>query len=744
MIDSLFDLPNTKLYLERIGAEPRSLQKAVVRQEQGDGYWLDLAIVRFAKDGTVTTEIGYEPTEAEQAAICAEFVKLEWPETVDISLDDPDMPRMVKEADEKNLFVFKDKKGKIIMLQVRFDKRDGKKAYVPITKWSDGKFRFLEPEGKLPLFGLENLKDHTTVLIVEGAKTARHVQWMVDGKTPEARKARENHPWGEELQNLCVLGWCSGALSPARTDWTPIRKAGVTRAYVCLDNDESGRSALPVISKNLYCVTHSIEFTEDFPTSFDLYDEFPSSMFKTIGDKRYYVGPSFHDLTHPATWMTNVIPNPEDPKKNIVTVRHHAKSLWQFVGETQEFIYVERPEIIRSSEILDQTLRPFCDTKKISELLLGVFTGHMATFDYCPYTTKRRINKNGKAIINTYTPSWIKAKEGDITPFLEFMSYLIPDKKECELLKRWCATLIARPDIRMLYSVLLVSANTGTGKSTLLYVLENTVGPKNSVFPTEKNILSEFNSWVSNVRFVGVHEIYAGSSFKMFNRLKDLITEPVISVRRLYRDSVTMSNWAHFAMCSNSIEALKIDPKDRRIFAPTVTEDRWSDEKFTEFRNWLDSGGFSIILWWAKNYGDYVKPSEKAPMTGRKLDMIENSRSDASRRIEDLVRIMNEQKKPVAIGDAQIKEWLQAICKEPVYEKGLTIRQEAKSYGALQVTDAHIGNNGRLSFSSQTQNFICNQILVDMIEKISDIEGRRSALRSHIVRPSGLMVYEEN
>ncbi len=742
-ISSLNDLPATDKYLKRINAEPRTMMKAVVREEHGTGYWRDVTEIRFDKKGSVSTEIAYAPTDEEAEAIALEFAKLEWPEHRFIDLDDENMPSLVTNAAKENVFRFKNENGKIIMLQVRLDKRDGKKAYIPVTKWSDGEFRFLEPEGKLPLYGLENIKGATTVLIVEGAKTARYVQWLSDGATQEAIDARNAHPFGKELTNICVLGWCSGALSPYRTDWSPIAKNGITRAYIALDNDDVGRAALPPIAKQLRCVTHSLEFTDDWPTAADLYDPFPEKFFREIDGKRYYIGPSWNDLTHPATWMTDVFPNPDDPKKNIIQIRNHARSLWHFVEETQEFIYLEKPEIIRKSEVLDATLKPFSDAKKTSELLLSVFNGRMTSFDYCPYTTKRKIIHNGRPVINLYTPSNIRPQEGNVKPFLEFVEYLIPDEKERYQVLRWCATLIARPDIRMLYALLLISAETGTGKSTLLWILQEIVGRHNSATPTEKVVAGEFNSWLSGVRCVGVHEIYAGASFKMFNQLKDLITEPVISVRRMYRDPVDMSNWSQFILCSNSLEALKIDEKDRRIFAPTVTEKRWPDEKFDALRDWLESGGFSIVAWWAKNWTDYVKKAEKAPMTGRKLEMIENSRSEANTRVEDLARTIMERHEPIAIGDKTIKQWLIAICKDKVYESPLGIRKEMRRHGVIEITKDHIGGDGRLSYNSQMQTILCNKIAIDKLHEISDIGRRKELLRQWLTRPGAVMTFEE-
>lgn len=739
-ITSLTDLPHTAAYLRRINAEPRSLQKAVVRQEHGSGYWRDICIVKFDKKGVVQTQPEYAPREDEQEKIALEFAPIVWPETVFIDLHDPDMPKMVTEAAEDKVFHFKDEDGNVVMIQVRLDKRDGKKAYVPITKWSDGEFRFLEPEGKLPLFGRENLKDHTTVLIVEGAKVAKYVQWLSDGKTPEARKARDEHPWGSELSNLCVIGWCSGALSADRSDWGAIRKAGITRAYVALDQDQVGREALPKISKQLRCVTHAIQFSDDWPASSDLYDSFPDKFFKKIDGKKYYIGPSFNDLLIPATWLTDVIPNPEDERKKKVVLRPHARGLFQYIEESELFCYVEMPDIIRKADSLDAMMRAFCDCKKVSELFLEAFSGRISAFDYSPAHNERRIIVNGKTVINLYTPSNVKPRSGDPAPWLEFMEQLIPDERERHLVMRYVATLYARPEIRMIYALLLVSSETGTGKSTLGRIIQQLVGPHNCSMPSESVMAGEFNGWAARRRVVIANEIYSGMSWKMFTKLKDMITEPTISLRMMFKDPVDISMWSHFILFSNSMLALKVDSQDRRIFAPRVTETRWGDDKWKRFHEWLDAGGIQIIADWCMNFGDYASPGERAPMTDRKREMIEASRSKASVRAEELTGLLIKEEKPTAIPDKEILIWLEHVTNERVYESLLDIRKVMKKYGAIEAKDFGVD---RISFNSQMCNILLNKSAATELEKIVDVAQRKDYVRSIVRKPNELMRYED-
>ena len=103
---------------------------------------------------------------------------------------------------------------------------------------------------------------------------------------------------------------------------------------------------------------------------------------------------------------------------------------------------------------------------------------------------------------------------------------------------RWCATLIARPDIRMQYGVLLISETQGVGKGTLgEKILLPLVGKHNVVVPSEKVVTGKFTGWVAHKRLAVVHEIYAGYSSKAYDELKSIITDQYIEVEMKFNST---------------------------------------------------------------------------------------------------------------------------------------------------------------------------------------------------------------
>ena len=98
--------------------------------------------------------------------------------------------------------------------------------------------------------------------------------------------------------------------------------------------------------------------------------------------------------------------------------------------------------------------------------------------------------------------------EGDATLWNEFTEHLIPNEQDRAELLRWCATLIARPSVRMHYSVLLISEMQGVGKTTLAEkIMMPLIGNLNCSAPTAHEATNpQFTSWLMYKRLAVIGE----------------------------------------------------------------------------------------------------------------------------------------------------------------------------------------------------------------------------------------------
>lgn len=706
-ISTIEQLPSVRSYLHRIGAEVRSMRTAVIKEVRGN-YWKDLAAIRFNRDGSIDAPAEYLPTEDEAYNIRKTIEQIQFPKLLPLAnpLLSKNLPPAIKEAKPENIYFFYCEDNKASMMQVRIDTVSGKR-YFPWTYWDDDVWRQMEPEGLLPLWGLDQLVEgkHTIAFIHEGAKAARAVREMVEQKTPEAIERFVSHPWGADLVNAAHLGWIGGALNPGRTDWSILAKSGIQRVYIISDNDKPGLQAVPIISQRLNLPAFHIMFTNEWPPSFDLADPFPKKMFQTIESIQRYIGPPFRSVLHPATWSTDIIPAKEKGKRPAAVLRESFKHSWSYIESADVFVCNDMPEIMLTENVLNKALAPFSHVNNVSQLIVKAFRGRTTKLCYRPDIPGRVVTDRGTSAINLHVPSDIRSSEGDPTPFLEFMTYLFPVEEELNTVLKWCATLISKPMLRMHFGLLLVTENQGIGKTTLASaILAPLVGVHNVGWPTESDVAtSEFNSWLANKRLVVVNEIYSGHSWKAYNKLKSIITDSEVNVNQKHQRTYTLENWAHVIACSNSLRALRVEEDDRRWFYPLVTEAAWPRHKFATLRNWLACGGLSIIKNWSDSFvkGNgicgYIEPGERPPMTVRKKELIAGSRSEGAAAAAVFGEALVESDKAIAVTMREVIMHIRQEVQGRIYESDYEIRKAMVETGAHMWPD-RIKVDGQLQY----------------------------------------------
>ena len=668
---SLADLPTACEYMRRIGAQVRGFWTAAVSEREGR-YSRERATVRLTNDGTKAQPVWrltvraaegedaaeFEPNEIELQAILFEAAHAHWPKPNKVH-SARNLPDALNEAYRTDsVFEFRDADGLIVMLQQRVEK-DGDKAYVPWTYFDDNQWRPLEPEVLLPLWGIDQLKTHGIVFLHEGAKAARAVRRMVEAGTPEAKRALAAHPWGVELQNAAHLGWIGGALAPHRTDWEVIARAGVTEVFIVADNDEPGHAAVPKIARALrqYPIrVRAVRFDKRWPSGFDLADPFPDRLYEGEGEARRYAGPTMADCTEQATWLTSLGPVPpvtgrgRPPRPPVYLRPEGARGYAMRVGATGPTFYdYDNPKRPYNAVGFDKLTAPFSDGDRTSDLFARqAFNSRVDELTYAPGELARILTVDSDRSLNMHRPALLPALSfkptvADWQPFEDYLKHLIPSADERGHVKRYLATMWARPGVRMLYALLLASPMQGVGKTTLGLIAKKQVGAHNTSEPTAHQVInSAFNSWVALMRLVIVNEIYAEGNWKAYDQLKTYITDPFIRVNTKNIAEYTVPNWANFMLFSNAEVPLQVHEQDRRLLVPTVTNERYPACRpnfWREFHAWLAGDGHSLIRAWAEDFvtkHGAVRAGDAAPATARKDQMIEDSRSPNERLARDL------------------------------------------------------------------------------------------------------------
>lgn len=683
-----------KDYVARIGAtvsEKNPLRATVGGDESG--YRAPVAEVMLSQVGKVRAPEGLEPSTDEAAAITAECKAFPWPKVRALSrlfqIGRFPAPYQHVEEDDPALFLFRDTEGQIVFAQYRIEiERDGRpdKRYLPFTPFDHG-WENREPPGDyLPLFGAEQLASRNRIMIHEGAKAAKRMQTM----TAEERSC---HPWGQELASFGHVGWIGGAACWHRTDWAQIAKAGIKEVVIVADNDEPGVEVIPRISKALGIRVMVIRFSQQFPPAFDLGDAFPDELWKTVNDKRRYQGPSFLDCLEPATWATRKLPAKGKGAPEFVLRKEFARD-WFNVKDLGQYVSASNTNRRYNADKFNRAVRPFSDVEQTHRKMDQVYAQQVDGLDYRPDLPAGVIHSDNGVMLNTYRPTDVKPIVGDPGPFIKFMEHVFPRKDERPHALRWCATMIAKPEIRPSFSMLMVSEAQGVGKSTLADIMTVLVGPHNTSTPAAETIVNDNSTaWAAEKKLVVIPEIYSGGARATADRLKTIITDETIHVRKLFNDGYSARNFVSILASSNSFACLGIVGEDRRWLIPEITETLLPHAYWKEFRAWLHDEGFGIILHWAQTYGDYLERGEHAPFTRRKKQMIEEGMGEGQRIAHTLGVALFEagrRGKKLLVTDHDLDRWVRSMLPDgEKMPRKATLRKAMKMDGIYITRNEH-------------------------------------------------------
>lgn len=723
------NIPVLSAYIDRIGAEELNWRKFMVKEHRGE-YYTERSLITIKADGSIScTNKEYAPTEEEAEEIQDALKKAKFPKSIGATASKVKDLRMVLNSNSI-LYEFLNHKDEVIMVQERTTIK-GKKAHIPWTFWSDGEWRKMEPEGALPFWKPTARARKPRIMIHEGAKAAKFVDHLVNGH--QIQEDAKGHPWLDELSAYEHWGLIGGALAPHRADYSElIREKPVEVVYVC-DNDFPGKSALQAVSRCYGGAMKGIMFDGRWAHAWDMADPMPKNLYTGKGR---YVGPALKEMMQLATAATEIVPNPSGKGRGLTVIRSAFVEEWFHSVTPEVFVHKDWSNRIYTLPEFNSVVRPFSEVDDTARLLKGDAASKSAVLKYSPAHASG-IYGSGEAgrFINTHCPTDIKPEKGDPQPFLDYMEHLVPDEGDRIELLRWCATLIARPEVKILYGVLMISETQGIGKGTLgEKILAPLVGMPNVSFPNEKEIVdSNFNYWLAHKRLAVVHEIYAGHNSKAYNNCKSLITDRYITVSKKYQANYEIENWIHIFACSNSMRALRLPMDDRRWFVPKVTESKKPPKYWGDLNVWLNEGGLQIISWWANEWLKTNHPvlrGDPAPWSEIKKEIVEEGYSPGQalvarvlERLKEAVEGRDEELKESLTKKGQMREGelfvvdrdLVELIKNNIYEgrhsdrleKPLTVRKVAKAYGWF-VSEHKVHSRSVLGNSATHTRLLCS------------------------------------
>ena len=249
------------------------------------------------------------------------------------------------------------------------------------------------------------------------------------------------------------------------------------------------------------------------------------------------------------------------------------------------------------------------------------------------------VDDMGRKGLNTYIPARIKAVEGDVSCWKDYLTRIFNTPEDIKIFEDYIAHCIKFPGWKIPWSVLLQSAK-GIGKQMISDIIKHAVGEPYTYQPDAEELvsgISQFNGWMRNKLMILVDEVRVGDRNDLMNGLKTIITDRRIAIESKGVDQVMEDNVANWIFFSNFKDAFPIDENERRycIFysrlqsALQIEEAGLTKEFFDTMYHWLEcEQGFEKLAWYYLNYPiELGSLPHRAPHTSSYEEVLKIGRS---------------------------------------------------------------------------------------------------------------------
>ncbi len=308
---------------------------------------------------------------------------------------------------------------------------------------------------------------------------------------------------------------------------------------------------------------------------------------------------------------------------------------WVFVAEAMQFIRRKDGRKYRT----DQWKALYGGLYPDGEILNAVWKSRIPIrkFERLIYLPEAPEFPNGgtTGLYNIWRKSGVEARLGDVKPFLDHMAFLFPNEADRELVLDYLALLTQKP-AQKIHFALLVRGSQGTGKSWIGNLMERIIGRPNVVRPSNDEVVSRWTHWMEGAQLAIVEELMTLGRLEVANRLKPVITDPMIRIEEKNCSLYSIPNHLNFICFTNHEDALKIEHGDRRwmvVFSPAVKKEAAYYERLFGY---LENGGAAFVKHFLSQRQIVLNGHGVAPATSGKETMRRMSMGDAESFLLDL------------------------------------------------------------------------------------------------------------
>lgn len=261
------------------------------------------------------------------------------------------------------------------------------------------------------------------------------------------------------------------------------------------------------------------------------------------------------------------------------------------------------------------------------------------TWSPVPYNHQlKTIQRDGKQLLNTWNGFAIDPMKGDVSPWLNHLSHVVPEPDYRRALLWWVAFTIQKPELKCNWQPVILGVS-GAGKDALFRPIAQILGPALKTIGN-KDIIGDYDDGLYQTKLLHISEAEGlrGKSIEFYKRITSTETTDMQMLNIKCQGKVMQQNIANVVVITNNIDAMKFSKDERRAFVLRSPDIMTEQQQTDYFDNWLDKNGAAYLFDYLLKYDlSEFKPSIRPYNTTHFDNLFETTKSDTDTNIEDFV-----------------------------------------------------------------------------------------------------------
>lgn len=341
---------------------------------------------------------------------------------------------------------------------------------------------------------------------------------------------------------------------------------------------------------------------------------------------------------------------------------------WVYLAQDNKFLHLDTKELLPKEGFNARFAKEAADyagSTNMGVAKLSAADLAWSVFDVPkPYMTKYLpggdplFEESGALYANSYRRPHVesggyKGKEG-MKLLYRLMKDLLPGKDHRHMLMDFLVHCVRFPEKKLNYALLIKGAEN-EGKTLFADLVTKLVGDSNCAVVNSDALMEKHNGWVYEKLFCVVEEVSipGREASAVLNKLKPVITNASIPVRRMQKDFTRERNFANLFLTTNDEDALHMEHDNTRYLV-LFTRFRTNDEVKAWQARLRETEGreYARVLWEHIQYrpaqfleafsryefSEFYDPDGRAPMTVFKKIMAEDGKTEERSLLEDILR----------------------------------------------------------------------------------------------------------